>query len=131
MDEDDLSSAFEIRARTPYVYLAELSHVIDGDTMLLDIDLGFFTTMRVKVRLSGVDTPPLETTKGKKAKLFVEKELKGASLVVETRKKEKYGRYLAYIYYHPTHKDFENIIRYGKCLNSELLQKGLAEKYVT
>ena len=129
-DADDLTNAFEIRARTPYVYLAELYRVIDGDTLLLNIDLGFFTTMLVKIRLCGINTPPLETADGKKAKDFVEKELKGASLIVETRKKGKYGRYLAYIYYHPTHNDFENIIRYGKCLNSELLEKGLAEKYV-
>ena len=128
-DSDDLTSSFEIRARTPYVYKAALVRVIDGDTLLLNIDLGFFTTMQTKVRLCLVDTPPAETDRGAKAKLFVEEELTDAHLVAECRKKEKYGRYLAYIYYHPTHTDFSDIIRYGKCINTELITRGLAERY--
>ena len=128
-DDEDLSPSFEIRARTPYIYYAQLVRIIDGDTLLLDIDLGFFTTVRTKVRLAGVDTPPISTDKGEIAADFVEKELKEPYIVIETRKKGKYGRYLAYLYYYKDSKKFEDIIRYGKCLNEELLKNGLAKKY--
>ena len=66
---------------------------------------------------------------GKKATAYVEKELKKANLIIETRKKERYGRYLSYVYYSPDHKDFEGIIRNGKMLNEELVKNGLAVKY--
>jgi len=129
LDEGDLLQDAEIRARTPYIYFASLVRTIDGDTMLLDVDLGFFTTVRSKIRLAGIDTPAVTTTAGKNATTFVEKELKDAYLVIETRKKEKYGRYLAYVYYYKGSKTFEDIIRHGKCLNEELLKNGLAKKY--
>lgn len=128
-DGDDLSDSIEIRARTPYIYFAELFRVVDGDTMFLDIDLGFFTTVRSKVRLAGVDTPPLDTPEGKEARDFVKEELTNSHLVIETRKKEKYGRYLAYIYYHREYKDFENIIRHGTCINKRLVDLGLGREY--
>ena len=60
---------------------------------------------------------------------FVEKELKDANLIVETRKKEKFGRYLAFVYYSQKYKDFEEIIRHGKLLNEELVKAGFANRY--
>jgi endonuclease YncB( thermonuclease family) len=50
-------------------------------------------------------------------------------LIVETRKKGKYARFLAYIYYSTEHDDFEGIIRNGKMINEELVRVGLAERY--
>jgi endonuclease YncB( thermonuclease family) len=119
----------EIRAKTPYVYFAKLDKVVDGDTLLLNIDCGFFINYQTKVRLIGIDCPPIETEKGKEALTFIEKELKDANLLVETRKKEKYGRYLAFVYYYKELKDFEDIIRQGKLLNEELVKAGLANRY--
>jgi len=45
------------------------------------------------------------------------------------RKKEKYGRYLAYIYYTKQYSDFDEIIRHGKLINEELVRAGLANRY--
>ena len=92
-------------------------------------DLGFFVNFKSKVRLIGIDCPPIETDKGKEAKAFIEKELKNANMIVECRKKEKYGRYLAFVYYDKRHQDFEEIIRHGKLLNEELVKAGLANRY--
>ena len=119
----------EIRARTPYTFFAKLSRIVDGDTLLLDVDLGFFININVKVRLAAINAPPLNTKDGEKAKAFVEKELTDAQLVIESRKKEKYGRYLTYIYYHKTYDEYEDIIRHGKLINEELVKAGLANKY--
>lgn len=90
-----------------YTYNAELIEVIDGDTLDLKVDLGFDTSISIRVRLSGVDTPEIRTTnlaekeRGLKARDFV-KEIfakNGNKCVVQTvkDKKEKYGRYLATI----------------------------------
>jgi micrococcal nuclease len=126
---DPSLSFIEIRARTTYTYFAKLVRVIDGDTILLNFDAGFFISFQSKVRLIGINAPEIDSEKGKEAVAFVEKELTGANLIVETRKKEKYGRYLAFIYYHKEYKDFEDIIRYGKLLNEELVKAGLANRY--
>ena len=119
----------EIRARTPYTFFAKLSRIVDGDTIVVDADLGFFININVKIRLAGINTPPLDTKQGNEAKEFIEKELKDTQLVIETRKKEKYGRYLSYIYYHKTYDEYEDIIRHGKLINEELVKAGLANKY--
>ena len=116
----------EVRAKSPYVFAATLEKVIDGDTLYLTADLGFFIKALVKVRLMGVDTPPLTEKKGIEAKKFIEEKFTGSRLVVETRKKEKYGRYLAYIYYHPEYTKFEDILRHGRLINEELVKEGLA-----
>lgn len=118
----------EIRAKNQYTFSAELDRVIDGDTLLLKIDLGFFITINSKVRLDDINCSPVDTKKGQEAKAFIEKELTNANLILECRKKELYGRYLAYIYYSHDHDDFEGIIRHGKMINEELLKKGLAER---
>src|SRR4030042_6484171 len=73
-------SFVEIRCKTPYTYHAKLERVIDGDTLLLSFDLGFFINFQSKVRLIGIDCPPIETDEGKQAVAFVEKELKNANL---------------------------------------------------
>ncbi len=118
----------EIRARTPYIYFAELHSIIDGDTLMFNFDLGFFTNKRDRVRLIGIDALEKNTDAGKKAIEFVQQELTGATILVETRKKEKYGRYLGFVYYSKEHKEYHEVIRYGKLLNEELVKAGLANR---
>lgn len=40
-----------------YVYRARAKRVIDGDTFVADVDLGFQASIEIKVRLHGVNTP--------------------------------------------------------------------------
>ena len=43
----------------PYEYHAKVTEVVDGDTVVIDIDLGFDVVfINQKVRLLGVDTTP-------------------------------------------------------------------------
>jgi len=43
---------------TPYVYRCTLDRVIDGDTIDVNIDLGFDVWLhKQRVRLAGIDTP--------------------------------------------------------------------------
>src|SRR4030042_3686672 len=126
---DPSKEFIEIRAKSTYTYHATLEKIIDGDTLLINFDVGFFISIKEKVRLIGINAPELATKKGKEAVAFIEKELKDTYLIVETRKKEKYGRYLAFVYYYKESKDFDDIIRYGKLLNEELVKAGLAARY--
>jgi micrococcal nuclease len=89
-----------------YEYRAELVRVIDGDTVDLEVDLGFHLRQTIRVRLKDVDTPEIHGVKhnsdeyaaGLKAKQFVENWFKGASdLCVQTSKTGKYGRWLGVI----------------------------------
>jgi micrococcal nuclease len=90
----------------PYEYDASLVRVVDGDTVVLKIDLGFKVETEQSCRLYGIDTPELigETrAAGLAAKVFVEMSLAAATgkLRVKTHKpiRDKYGRYLVELLY--------------------------------
>jgi len=88
-----------------YEYKATIVRVVDGDTVDVDIDLGFDVWLRSqRIRLFGVDTPECRTrnkaTKahGLLAKAYVQKALKlGEVYAIRTREKGKFGRYLGEI----------------------------------
>ncbi len=110
-----------------YTYMALVERVIDGDTIWLNIDLGFSCWSRQKVRLRGIDCLELLTKKGLEAKAFVEAKLKEVSFViVKTYKDDKYGRYLTDVFYSKDKSDFLVALEQGTYLNQELLDKGLA-----
>jgi micrococcal nuclease len=83
-------------------YHCVITRIIDGDTIDVDIDLGFDCWLhRQRIRLHGIDTPEsrtrdLEEKKyGLAAKAFVEKFIPlGSTALLNTKEKGKYGRYL-------------------------------------
>jgi len=82
--------------------------VVDGDTIDVDIDLGFDISLSKRVRLAGIDTPESRTTNkeekvlGLEVKELLKKKLKEAkTIVIKTQlpdSTEKYGRILGWIY---------------------------------
>lgn len=83
-----------------YHYRAELVRVIDGDTIDVDIDLGFDRMRtRKRLRLLGVDAPERGQAGYLEAKLFTEALLASATLiVVNTVSKDSFGRWLANVW---------------------------------
>jgi len=85
-----------------YEYRVKIRRVVDGDTVDVDIDLGFGVWLKKqRIRLYGIDTPEsrtrdLEEKKfGLMAKEFLKKELAdGAVLKTRLDGKGKYGRIL-------------------------------------
>jgi micrococcal nuclease len=82
--------------------------VVDGDTIDVDIDLGFSISYSQRVRLAGIDTPE-SRTKDKAEKILgleVKDRLKKAidaatNIVIKTEKpdsSEKYGRILGWVF---------------------------------
>lgn len=86
-----------------YEYAATVIDVHDGDTIRVDIDLGFDVQFRnVPLRLMGINAPELNTEAGKASRDFLSTRLPdGTAVVIHTvkDKKEKYGRYLAVIFH--------------------------------
>lgn len=116
-----------------YVYEAKLVDIHDGDTITVEIDLGFEIKFKTKIRFYGINTPELkildenkkliDNLEGTKS-LEVLKTLINIDdlIIIETikDKKEKFGRYLANIY---TFKENKQIF-----INQYLLENNLAVK---
>ena len=82
--------------------------IVDGDTIDVDIDLGFNVSYTQRVRLAGIDTPESRTTdlKEKALGLEVKEYLKhlledAEDIIIQTEKpdsSEKYGRILGWLF---------------------------------
>jgi len=108
-------------------YPAELLRVIDGDTILVRIDLGFKTFREETIRLRGIDTPELRTSEGVAARRFVVETLEDIKgLVVRTYKTDVYGRYVGDVFYDPVLEDKDQVFASGRFLNQVLLDAEMA-----
>jgi micrococcal nuclease len=117
----------------PFEYHARVKQVVDGDTIVVDIDLGFDVVLsNQKVRFNGIDTPESRTTDkvekvfGLYSKEFVKKFIEKCENYVIVRtylsdSTEKFGRILGDIL-DPKHMD--------KSLNETMIDEGLAVKYL-
>lgn len=83
----------------PYEYAATCVRTLDGDTVEVDLQLGFHITYRVIGRLDGIDAPELRTPEGKVARAALEQMVQGKTLLVRTilDHRDKYGRPLLVI----------------------------------
>lgn len=83
----------------PYIRQADVLNVIDGDTVDVIIDLGFYLAARKRVRLARINAPEMNTLEGKNARMFLRDALEQTTgpIYVRTYKdgEDKYGRYLA------------------------------------
>ncbi|NBS88497.1 nuclease [bacterium] len=109
--------------------VARLIDVVDGDTIDVQIDLGFDVSFSSRVRLNGIDTPESRTLDlrekkmGLAAKEWLKHRLESAKkIVIKTEKpdsSEKYGRILGTIFI-----DGEPL-----SLNDQLVKGGYAWAY--
>ena len=96
---------------TPFVYRCLVHRVVDGDTVVADVDLGFGIWMRdVTFRMYGINAPEMKgasresgiTSRVRLAEMFGFKDslLGCCDCIVVTRKdkREKYGRMLGEFY---------------------------------
>lgn len=75
-----------------YVYRAVVVSVHDGDTLTLDVDLGFYVRVRQACRVLGVNAAELGTDSGRAARDFLRKLLPaGTALQVTSVHADKYG----------------------------------------
>lgn len=104
-----------------FTYMAHITRVIDGDTVVADIDLGFFVWHREqRLRLNRIDADEIrgkkKTEKGEAAYKWLKEKVEGKWLVVRTvaDRKGSFGRYLIELFLD------------GKNVNDELVESRLA-----
>ncbi len=95
--------------------------VRDGDTVTLEVDLGFGLKFKDKFRFKGIDTHELKEEGGEEAKNYTIQwlETHKDNLLLESFKKGSFGRWLCSF-------SCENC---GETLNAELLREGHAVVY--
>ena len=110
-----------------YEYKAKIRRIVDGDTVDVDIDLGFDMILsKQRIRLYGIDAPESRTRDkeekfyGKLAGQFLKDQCKkGSSITLRTHldKKGKYGRILG------------EIIVDGVNINQLMIEEHMAVEY--
>ncbi len=82
-----------------FTYRATVPRVIDGDTLVVEIELFPQCIVEQKLRLRGLDCPEIDTPGGKAAKRFTLAAVAAAAAVsINTSKPDKYDRYLADVF---------------------------------
>ena len=92
----------------PFVYNAIVRRVVDGDTIVVDIDLGFHVWLNNRfIRLTGLDTPETRTKnlEEKEFGLFVKSVVEGflpvgshIHLLTDLSEEDKFGRILGTVH---------------------------------
>lgn len=120
------------------VWRAQPTYVVDGDSVHLFVDTGFYGYKLLKFRLLDIDTPELrskdeeEKVKAKEAKVAVQEmfdiyektwkvDLRHWPLRIETEKADSFGRWLARIFFMNDGREIS--------VGAELLREGLAVPY--
>ena len=108
-----------------FEYLCKVSRVVDGDTIDVNIDLGFQIWHKARVRMAGIDTPESRTRRkaekvlGLAAKARLKELLKGQKVSIQcTKEKGKFGPILA------------DVVVNDKSINQQLIEEGHARKYM-
>lgn len=104
-----------------YEYKAKVVNVVDGDTIDLVVDMGFYMTATIRSRLLGINTPEIhgETkNEGLLAKAYVSSRLLNNEVTIKTTKADSFGRWLCTVFIGE-----ENF-------NATLISMGLAVEYM-
>ena len=108
-------------------FVKNVLKVVDGDTIDVEIDLGFDLTKKERVRLGGIDTPESRTRDLEEKKLCLQAKdylksliMNADKLIVRTEKDGKFGRMIGYLYMNP-----EATVS----LNQMLIDEGFAWMY--
>jgi micrococcal nuclease len=105
-----------------YEYGAQVTRVVDGDTVHARVDLGCDVRIDLTIRLYGINAPEMATPEGAVSRDWLSARLDevGGKVTLRTikDKREKYGRYLGIL------------IANGVDLNSAMVSAGLARVYL-
>jgi len=111
-----------------YTYKAQVLKIVDGDTIDVDVELGFDVVLsNQRVRLYGIDTPESRTRnleekfRGLLSKSRLQEQCpKGSKILLESKDRGKFGRILGILY----HIDNTEI-----SINDRMIEEGFAVPY--
>ena len=115
-----------------FEYFCKVTRVVDGDTIDVEVDLGFDIIHRARVRMMGIDTPESRTRNkaekvlGLASKARLKELLTNRRVRLETSKegKGKFGRILATVWT----SDKKGVEEYVN-INEKLIEEGHARPY--
>jgi len=115
-----------------FKYNAEIVRVIDGDTVVAMVDLGFSTWTKKTIRFYGINTPESRTRdleeKGRglaaKGRLLELLESNNNKFILQSHGVGKYGRCLGTLFV-PVEEDSKELLD----INATLVNEGHAEEY--
>ena len=115
-----------------FEYFCKVTRVVDGDTIDVEVDLGFDIIHRARVRMMGIDTPESRTRNkaekvlGLASKARLKELLANRKVKLETSKegKGKFGRILATVWT----SDKKGVEEYLN-INEKLIEEGHARPY--
>ena len=109
-----------------YEYKVTVDRVIDGDTVDVDVHLGFNVILsKQRVRLHGIDTPESRTrikeekVRGLISKEYLKTACESSTIRLQSKDRGKFGRILGVLY-----KDNETI-----SINQKMCEEGYAVPY--
>lgn len=111
-----------------YIYKAIVTSILDGDTIKVDIDLGFGIWLKDQnIRLLKINAPEI---KGESKSLGIKSKEKLSELILNEEvkletlkdKKEKYGRWLGLIIINVNGEEI--------CINDLMISHGYAKPYL-
>lgn len=95
----------------------KVTRIVDGDTFIALIDLGFYVSTEQRIRVAHVNAPERKKGEVCPAESFLTEEILGKDFTVTCYGKDRYGRWIG-----------EVIIK-GKYLSDIMLGKGIVDKY--
>jgi endonuclease YncB( thermonuclease family) len=114
----------------PFYYVAEVVKVYDGDTCTCVVDLGFKLSIKIKVRLVGIDTPEIRTKdleekeRGYASRDWLREQILGKKVLLHTSERGKFGRWLGRIWCIE-----ETNITESNSYNQIIINEGHAKEY--
>ena len=125
-----------------YEYKVKITRVVDGDTVDAEVDLGFDTFIKDRIRLMGIDTPESRTRNKKEkalglaAKAYLKELLKKnkGNIILRTSKegKGKFGRILGTLLIYNGITSVNQMVIddcYADSVNQMLIDEGHARDY--
>lgn len=103
-----------------YEYKATITNVVDGDTVDAIIELGFYLTAKLRLRLHHINAPEMrgeEKEQGLISKQFLIDRILNKEVIINTEKSDAFGRWLAVI------------IIDGENINETMLKAGYARPF--
>lgn len=114
-----------------YTYKAFVKDVYDGDTVTVDIFLGFNVVLSdIKIRLIGIDTPEIRTkdveekVQGYASRDWLREQILNKNVLLHTSERGKFGRWLGMIW-----KIEEDKPLFENSYNKQLILEGHAKEY--
>lgn len=107
-----------------YTRNAVTVRIIDGDTVVVDVDQAFYTTIRMSCRLAGINAPEMNTTEGQRSRIRLTELLPrdGEQIIIQSIHPDKYAGRFDGVVWNPR-------LSTVHCVNEIMLIEGFAQPY--